>query len=67
MKELTYLELVMALHELSPEQLALPVKVAVGRKVLPVFDTALSCECNAPARAAVGDNYPLLIGNPTQG
>ena len=63
MKELTYLELIVALHELSPEQLAQPVRVALGRKLLPIFDTAFSCECNAPARAAVGDNYPILIGN----
>jgi hypothetical protein len=66
MKELTYLQLASALMELTPEQLAQPVRVAVDRKLLPVYDTALSCECNAPARAAVGDNYPLLIGNKPQ-
>ena len=65
MKELTYLELAVALHELTPEQLHQPVKVVIGREFLPIYDTALSCECNAPARAAVGDNYPLLIGNPS--
>lgn len=65
-KELTYGELLASLYELSPEQLALPAKVAVGRKVLPLYDTALSCECNSPARALVGENYPLLIGNKPQ-
>jgi hypothetical protein len=65
-KELTYGELLANLYELSPEQLQLPVRVAVGRKVLPLFDTALSCECNSPARALVGENYPLLIGNKPQ-
>lgn len=63
MKELTYIELVKALMELSPDQLAQPVRVAVGRKLLPVYDTALSCECGGGARVIVGDNYPLLIGN----
>ena len=66
MKEMTYLGLMEALLELTPEQLVLPVRVAVDRKLLPIYDTALSCECNAPARAAVGDNYPLLIGNPQE-
>lgn len=63
MKEMTYLELMESLLELTEEQLLQPVRVAVGRKLLPVYDTALSCECNAPARAEVGENYPLLIGN----
>ena len=66
MKELTYLELVMALHELTPEQLAQPVRVALGRKLLPIYDTALSCECGGGARTLVGENYPLLIGNKPQ-
>jgi hypothetical protein len=66
MKELTYLELVLALHELTPEQLHQPVRVAVGRKLLPVYDTVLSCECNGGARVLVGENYPLLIGNKMQ-
>ena len=63
MKELTYFGLMQALLELTPEQLALPIKVAVGRKVLPIYDTALSCECGGGARTLVGENYPLLIGN----
>ena len=66
MKELTYLELVMALHELSPDQLAQPVRVALGRKLLPIYDTALSCECSGGARVVLGENYPLLIGNKSQ-
>lgn len=66
MNELTYQELLTALSELTPDQLAKPVRVAVGRKVLPIYDTALSCECSGGARVIVGENYPLLIGNPTQ-
>ena len=62
-KPMTYGALLEALYELTPEQLNLPAQVAVGRKVLPIYDTALSCECNAPARQAVGENYPLLIAN----
>ena len=64
-KPLTYGALLEALYELTPEQLNLTAQVAVGRKVLPIYDTALSCECNAPARQAVGENYPILIDNQT--
>ena len=64
--EMTYIELLDSLCELSPEQLKLPVRVAIGRKVLPLFDTSLSCECGGPAKLLVGENYPLLIGNKPQ-
>jgi hypothetical protein len=66
MKNLTYGELLRNLQELEPEQLQLSVMVALNRKVLSVYDTALSCECKGPARELVGDNYPLLIGNKPQ-
>ena len=63
MKELTYDDLLHALRALTPEQKHLPARIVIGRKVLPVYDTALSCECGGGARTLVGDNYPLLIGN----
>lgn len=66
MKELTYRDILDALNELTFEQLNLPVKVAIGRKLKPLYSTALSCECKGPAVKLVGENYPLLIANETK-
>jgi len=61
-KPYTYEDLFEALSELSEDQLEKPVMVAKGRKVFPVWDTSLSCECNGGlAVELVGPEYPLLI------
>ena len=60
---ITYKDLIERLNELSPEQLDQPARVTVGKKIYPIIDTALSCECSGPAVKLVGENCPLFIGS----
>jgi hypothetical protein len=60
--ELTYGELMVALNELTSCQRSLPVRIAVGRKLIPLYDTSLSCECKGGSKDLVGENYPILMG-----
>ena len=60
-KDITYGQILEALYELTPEQLNLPARVTVGRKIYPIIDTCMSCECSGPAVDLVGEHYPLIV------
>jgi hypothetical protein len=65
MKPLTYGELLAALYELSPEQLAMSATVCIGDECLPVTDTYLSDTLPDSIRDtvedALGDNHPVMM------